>query len=269
MPSWSGLLDEVATSLAYTVDGAEFQVSTRDDYVAAFRGSGALGADEDIRRRPELVIAAQGHWHAAGHTGCVFAVYLSEQRDAHGWESYASDNGDPAALAATIDELVVPRLAAPETEVVSLLLPFINDAQALAPVLHRLDDMENWEVRELDTENDDELGALICLGIRTRVEFDHWSEVLGFGALAGQARTRLAPFTELAIRAKPPSRPRPRKKRAYMADIEVPFETKEMMDMWEQTRVQRTVRLGVDHDTRGKAKVSFVMEQSIWGETDE
>lgn len=241
---------------------------SREDYAAALRECGALGPEDDIRANPDLVIAAQAHWHAAGHNACVFAGYLSEQRDAHGWESYVLDEAGLDRQAQAINEMVPPRLVAPETEVVSVLLPYMEEAEAAAELLRRLDGMEDWEVSDLGRENDEELGALIRLGLRARVEFDHWSEVLGFGPMAGQARTRLAPFTELAIRAKPPARPR-RSQRAYMADIEVPFDNREFGRMWATTHDQRGQRLGQDHETRGKAKVTFVIKSSVWGAQSE
>lgn len=176
------------------------------------------------------------------------------------------DHDDPAALAAAIDTQVRPRLQAPEVEVVSVLLPYLDNPEPLAELLHRLDEMEHWDVSELGEENDEEMGELVRLGLRAQVEFGFWSEVLGFGVLGGQARTRLAPFTELAIRAKPPNRPR-RSQRAYMADIEIPFENREFGAMWATTHDQRAERLGQDHDLRGKARVTYVVKKRIWGQT--
>ena len=114
-------------------------------------------------------------------------------------------------------------------------------------------------------EDDPELGRLVRLGLRVTVEFGYSSEVLGFGPYAGLAYSRQAPFTEVAIRAKPPRKPR-RDKRAFMAHVDIfpPLDNPEMKEWWDQTEENRRRRLGVGHDARGKARVVFALPEQDW-----
>jgi hypothetical protein len=148
-------------------------------------------------------------------------------------------------------------------EVVSVLLPELDDEALLGATLARLAGLTEWDVRQLGEETDDALGPIVRLGVRAAVEFDHWSEVLGFGCFAAQANTRLAPFTELAIRAKPPKTRRPNQ-RAYMADIDMGFERDQVREWWRETQEDRLRRLGAAQEYRGKAKVTFSLRQGAW-----
>ena len=112
-----------------------------------------------------------------------------------------------------------------------------------------------WDVHAEALSDDSPEDGAARLGVRVAVEFDHWSEVLGFGEFALQPNTRLAPFTELAIRAKAPPRPR-RSHRAYMADIAVDVEQVEFGSWWHETKREPAARLAPDQDTRGKAQRS-------------
>ena len=266
-------LSKLIPTSGYEVNGTAFAVPTRDDYQTALVDAGALGADEQIAFNPELAAAVQAHWHAGGHNACVFAAHLSATRANSGWETYVLDNRSgsddpgvgPEEIADATTELCRPWLVAPEVEVISVIMPLLDDPVALARLLWRLGSLPNWNLRERGIENVAGLGKVMLVGVRAKVELDHWAEVLGFGRFAGQANTRLAPFTELAIRAKEPPRPR-RNKRAYMADIEMALDNIEFGQWWHETKRQRAERLGAEQDARAKARVTFALDQAAWEE---
>ena len=263
---YAAVLDGVTPSQRLTVEGTRFDVPTRADYEAALRQAGVLGAGEGWVERPELVAAVQAHWHAGGDDPCVFAQYMSTRRDVHGWETFVlADHGSVAADADAVDELTTERVAAPEAEVVSVLLPHGDSPAYLAGLLARLALLDAWEVCDEGAEDDPELGRLVRLGLRVKVEFGYGSEVLGFGPYAGLAYSRQAPFTELAIRAKPPRKPR-RDKRAFMAHVDIfpPLDNPDMKEWWDRTEQNRRGRLGERHDARGKARVVFALPGEEW-----
>ncbi len=245
------------------IDGVEreFAVTTSTDYEKVFRASGHLKAGEALRSAPELVAAAQAHWHAEGGNGCRFAMYLSENRRAFGWESWVlAERGDPVAYALAVDERVRACLEPAEVDVISILLPHVEDPGRFGDVVRALGDLESWNVSTQGEETDASHGDLQLLGLSLAIELEHWSEVLGFGPAAPLAYTRRAPFTELAIRAKPPKRPRVSNHRAYMADIEVDVDRDTMAAWWRETEQRRAERLGDEHDARGKARVTTVVQ---------
>lgn len=275
---WTGEPDEYADTLAdltptacYQTEGQSFEVPTREDYHVALRDAGALRAGETIAFHAELTAAVQAHWHAGGHNACVFAADLSGTRAQSGWEThvleYREDWGGVAAqeIAEAIAELCRPRLLDPAVEVVSAILPQLEDELALAGVVWHLGSLPDWDLRELGIVEVTDLGEVVLLGVRAKVELDHWAEILGFGRFPGQANTRLAPFTELAIRAKEPARPRSNR-RAYMADIEMDLDKIEFGQWWHETVRQRAERLGAEQDARGKARVTYALDRAAWEE---
>ena len=146
-----------------------------------------------------------------------------------------------------------------------MLMPELDEEARLAALLARLGGLSDWDVRVQGEDADEELGAVVRLGVRAAVEFDHWSEVLGFGCFAAQANTRLAPFTEMAMLAKPPKRHR-LNQRAYMADIDIGFDRDRVREWWRRTEEDRLRRLAQRQELRGKAKVTFSLLSSVWGD---
>jgi hypothetical protein len=268
---WSGEVADIAEilevgtpTLRYSGNGGDFEVFSRQDYESAFKEQGALTGTEQLATNPALLAAAQAHWHSSGANACTFAAYLSDRRGEFGWETYVlGGEVDARDLAATISALAQARLPDPEVEVLSVLLPDLSEEAELAALLARLSRLADWEIVETGTEEDPKLGDLVRLGLRAAVEFNHWAEILGFGQFASQPNTRLAPFTELAIRAKPPDRPR-RNHRAYMADIWVDKAQVDFGRWWHETEEERKARLTADQDLRGKAKSTFSLRNSEW-----
>lgn len=262
---FSEALAEVKTTRTYAGAGGDYEVSSRRDYESRLRECGVLGQDTDLRQVPELVAVTQAHWHCSGANACTFAAYLSERRPEYGWETYVvMDAADNRGLVSTISSLTQQRLPVPEVEVISVILPELTEEAELVALLTRLSGFADWDVKEIGSEDDPDLGDLVRLGLRAAVEFDHWAEVLGFGQFAAQPATRLAPFTELAIRAKPPERPR-RTQRAYMADINIDgLDQVEFGTWWHDTKEERRRRLSTSQDLRGKAKATFSVRKSEW-----
>lgn len=231
-----------------------------------------------MRDHPRLVAEAQAHWHASEFNGCVFSARLSARRADHGWLTFVISNHRSArAIAEAVEEAIRPGLAAADVDIVSAILPSVVTGTALVDVLRALDDLPQWSLEELGTESDPALGSLVRLALRTPVRpplstdprFDHQSEVLGFGPQAANARTRRAPFTELAVRAKAPARSR-ESRRAYMADVPVVDEMgikidgSLMAEMGARTTELRRAILAPEQDRRGKARVSFTVSDEDW-----
>lgn len=262
----SGALEQLTVTDSYEARDAVLPLVCRADYTAAMRAAGLIGGKEDLAERPLLAAAAQAHWHAIGSNGCTFASFLSKRRAEYGWETYILyDASDARDLTSAIVEVFKQRQTEPEVEVVSILLPDLDDETLLSALLARLAGQADWDVLPQGREENEALGPLVRIGVRALVEFDHWSEVLGFGRFAAQPNTRLAPFTEMAVRAKPPSRHR-LNQRAYMADIDMGFERDKFRAWWRETGENRLRRLGAAQDLRGKAKVTFCLRESVWNE---
>jgi len=270
--AWHGPTDRASAALEQLQIGGTCQgreeliaLASRADYEAALRAAGELGEREPIAASPLLAAAAQAHWHSLGSNGCTFASFLSERRLEYGWETHVvHGSSEPRELATAAAEIFAERREEPEVEVVSVLLPEVDDEALLAALLARLSGLWDWDVRVQGEETDADLGSIVRLGVRAAVEFEHWSEVLGFGCFAAQVNTRAAPFTEMAIRAKPPKRHRVNQ-RAYMADIDTGFERDQVREWWRQTEEDRLRRLAPSQNLRGKAKVSFSLLASLWG----
>ncbi|MDA0179156.1 hypothetical protein OJ997_02520 [Solirubrobacter phytolaccae] len=244
--------------------GNEFVYPTRHDYVVALRRRGLVRCERDLVSDDELVVAVQAHWYSGGHSGCLFAGYLSETRPQHGWEAIDVDaDGDVASLAA----YVAARIRAPETDILSLIVPRADDAGfELASLVAALGAVEGWDLRVLGADQDADLGEIVRVSLRTAVALDHWSEILGFGRHPGQAPTRWSPFSELAIRAKEPARPDP-DLRANMDDVPLTGVRPQVRaEWWRETKLSREARLGAEYDARGKARVTLAVPRATWRE---
>ena len=280
---WDGaplLGDNPFENLALSLDlGHELPLlrPTADDYEACLWQEGQLSVDESLHDRPLLVAQAQAHWHSSSFNGCVFSAFLSDHRDTHRWDTYVIDDvGSPAGNASAVADLVQRGVDDPEVEIVSVIAPFIIETRALADLVAALRAHPGWTVDEVGEETDPDHGELVRLGVRVVVrppaaageEHDHKSEVLGFGPQPTGARTRRAPFTELAIRAKTPDRPRAHR-RAHMAHVRLVDEgvkvASALIAQWgAETNELRGAILGEEHEERGKAKVSFTIPKDEW-----
>lgn len=250
-----------------------------EDYEACLRDGGHLPGGAPLHDHPLLIAQAQAHWHSSSFNGCVFSAFLSDHRTTHRWDTYVIENaGSPTANASVVAELVQSALDDIEVEIVSVIVPFIADTRELAELVAALREHEGWTVDEVGEENDPEHGELVRLGVRVVVrppvaataEHDHNSEVLGFGPQPTGARTRRAPFTELAVRAKSPDRPRAHR-RAHMAQVtlfdqDVKVASARIAQWGAETNELRGAILGEDHQERGKAKVSFTIPTDEWRE---
>ncbi len=268
---WVGELSDVGGALAaltttgtYEVLGQTFAVPVRGDYDAAFVAAGLLDG-QDLGEVPALAAAAQAHWHAAGHNACVFAARMSGAREENGWETVVlGGGGTPEEEAVALARIVGPRLVAAEAEVVSVLLPHRDDPAELAALLHRLSQLSGWSITDEGEEDDPEHGTVVRLGLRVQVDFAFASEVLGFGPYSCFGATRRAPFTELLIRAKPPTK-RPKHKRAFVAHYQIPGLASHETGLWRtQTSANRVARLGPEHNDRAKARVTAALPKENW-----
>src|ERR1044072_808142 len=177
---WNGEPADLSTASArlrviasYSVEGQTFEIPTREDYELALRASGAISSTDQIVDHPLFVAAAQAHWHASGSNGCVFASALSASRVDSGWETYVLQVPvvDAAGVADAIDALCGPRVAAPEVEVVSVVMPTLDDAATLARLLSRLGALEHWDVRERGVEDVGGIGNVVLLGVRAALRW--------------------------------------------------------------------------------------------------
>jgi hypothetical protein len=239
-----------------------FDVAVRADYEAAFRAAGRLTNQDAIEDHPELVAAVQAHWHASGHNGCRFAMYLSEHRERFGWETWVMARRSSAAVTAeAIGELARERIDPVEVDVLSVVLPHIDTPDGLGDIVRALGERDDWKLSEGEDPLD---GDVALLGLSIGIDLGHWSEILGFGRGDPLAHTRQAPFTELAIRAKPPRNAR-QNQRAFMADVPLDEDSATIAKWGNETKRSRAQRLGDEHDTRGKAKWTTVVHRSKGG----
>lgn len=235
----------------------QFEVALRADYEAVLRTAGRLAGDEALEHCPELVAAVQAHWHAAGNNGCRFAMYLSEHRQRFGWETWVMARRSTIETAEAIAELARERIDPVDVDVLSVLLPYVNTAATLGEVVRMLGDQNGWLLVEGGDPSDRNVSLL---GLTIGIEHGYRSEILGFGHGDVLAYTRRAPFTELAIRAKPPRNAR-EDRRAFMAHVPLDVDGITSGRWGTETKRSRAERLGDEHHARGKAKWTTVVQR--------
>ncbi len=168
-----GPLSRLVSSGAYVVADTAFDIPTREDYRTALAAARLPPEGAALEDEPDLVAAVQAHWHAAAYNACVFAENLSGTRAESGWESYVlAPAGQPDEIALAIATICVERLPVPEVQVVSVLMPRLDDPRELVRFLRRLGSLPDWRLDELDRVSS-ELGDIVLLGLRAKVELDH------------------------------------------------------------------------------------------------
>ena len=257
---------EVAHEQTFEGRGGHFPLRTAKDYARVLKEAGFLTGDEALRRRPDLVAVVQAQWHTTGGDGCLFAAGMSARRDEAGWrtivlESRDSAEHDAAAVAAHTAE----HLKAPETQILSVVLPHVATAERVCALSRELEAHAGWSLDTVATEHDGAVGPLVLIGLRVALDDSTRSEVLGFGPLVTFPHTRRAPFLELAIRVSlADDRPEPH--RAHMADAPRPVGLDEAIaaDPRRTPKVVREERLPPEQDARAKARVTFTLPEALW-----
>jgi hypothetical protein len=263
-PKIDAALADVGHVDSLEANGRRFPLRTARDYGTALRRAGVLGSVDDLLTHADLVAAAQAHWHTTGGDSCLFASGMSARREEAGWRAIiiaARPNLD--ADAAAVAEHTAVCLADPRTEIVSMILPHVDETKGVSALVTALAGHGGWSLDEIGIEHDDCAGDVVLLGLRVDLAKGVRSEILGFGPVATFPHTRRAPFTELAIRVGLGEQRR-EQHRGHMADVPLNLSPESVCDLCERTRDSRKLRLPAAQNKRAKAKVTFTLTRAVW-----
>lgn len=172
--------------------------STRSDYEMHLTRVRWVTAPEKLWIDAELVAAVQRDWHTQGQTGCLFARHLARTLPDQAWPSAVISHVRGAGP--DLDAAVAAAIASPDAQLLSVLFPSVDDADALVELLEELARNARLLCASAPYEHD----GMTVFRLRARVG-DHgvlaW--ILAFGPFDFLPATRRGPVLELAIRVKP------------------------------------------------------------------
>jgi hypothetical protein len=256
----------------------------RKAYIRALIKQGFIKSENALLARHDLVAETQRLWHAKAEQGCRFAAVLSQRSDDHdrmdevGWfPIVVTGVGDKLWSKKALVDLnaQIERLArrVNAAQALSVIFPAITKPEALIRLVRELGALPRWtlEAPPIDEKVKPPLEqGMLNIGLRYEVATGCSSYALGLGPFAFLPRTRRAPFTEIALVAKPArgatkSSRLPRKAHeAHLAYMNIDWlEPDAFEKLIDTTMAHRLLLLGGENPS-AKARVTLVVPADLW-----
>lgn len=272
------MFDHIPKSTILQHDGKTRTFPSLADYRQRLIERGALGADEDLAGRPDLVVEVQRHWHSAGQTGCVFARILSADPVGNQWRIaplLGVQGWSAGDWNARFRDDVRATMADPAVWLVSYLFPDVVEPAHLRKLVQRIAGLEGWSLLTAGPLEVDGRGVLMNTGLRVELPDGVTSWALGLAPFPFMPFTRCSPFTEiiLAVKPKGPGEPlhpelNTDKSLAHVADAPVPIVRSSADPIWRTTQANKRLHLRGPNDPTAKAKVTFSIPADVWAVQD-
>ena len=251
--------------------GRAMEFPRRQDYVRQLQEHGLVSDEAGFIADDRLTEAVYLDWLLRPQVGCVFAQLLARPVHRTGVRTVvargSSGLGDPSELAVQIAHLVNESVNEASTEALSVLLPQVLDAEALARLAWELGHRPGWIIEQQRPWRK----TLVLVGLRAEIAPNVVAEPLGMGPFDIFPTTRQCPVTTLEVRTKTK---RAKKSHvltthlaAHLADLPVdtiltPAEfgsRAKTFTPWLKKRI-----LGEQGDSRAKAGVTYSVPAAIW-----
>lgn len=256
----------------------------RRAHVGALIKQGFIKSENELLRKHDLVGETQRLWHARSEQGCRFAGVLSqrdENRDSMddvGWfQIVVTGVGDRHWSRNALLDLnaQVERLArrVKAAQAMSLIFPAITGPDALVRLIREIGALPRWT---LEVPPDDERvkppldDTMLHIGLRYEISSGCRSYALGLGPFAFFPRTRRAPFTEIALVAKPAqgasqsSRLKRTEHEAHLAYMNIDWLDAPAFEKLIDSTSAHRLRLLGGQNPSAKARVTFALPVAIW-----
>lgn len=267
------MFDRMPKSTVLEHDGKSMAFPNLEDYRRRLVERGALGQDEDIKARGELVADVQTHWHRSGQTGCVFARILSDDPVGNLWRIVPLTgiwSWSAADWNARVRDDARAAITDPQVWLVSYLFPDVTEPAHLGKLVRHLAALDGWSVETTGPLEVEGRGALMNTGVRLVLPDGVTSWALGLAPFAFMPFTRQSPFTEILFAVKPkgaePLHPELNGDRslAHVADAPVPIVAGTADSIMKKTKANKRLHLRGVNDQTAKAKVTFSVPVSAW-----
>ena len=251
--------------------GRAMEFPRRQDYVRQLQEHGLVSDEAGFIADDRLTEAVYLDWLLRPQVGCVFAQLLARPVHRTGVRTVvargSSGLGDPSELAIQIADRVDESVNEASTEALSVLLPQVLDAEALARLVWELGNQPRWTIeQERPWRN-----TLVLVGLRVEIAAGVVAETLGMGPFTIFPTTRQCPVTTLEVRTKPERAKKGHLSRthlaAHLADLPVGHMLTNAEHRSRRVRFTPWLKeriLGKQGDLRAKAGVTYSVPAAIW-----
>jgi len=207
----------------------------------------------------EVIIETQLEFYRKGNAGCLFAAHAAADPAKFEWRLSVSE-----ASTNSIEKIIHEAISVPDISMQSIIFPSVLTDFDLKKLLFLMRDSPLFTLGQ-----EQELGDLVCLGYRIRVE-DKVSWVTGFGNFGFLPKTRQAVFTEIVFRSKPRPDYTTVMKDAppdvlHLADLNVGEMRKSKFEaLWHGSFDKTEELLGHKPDLASAAKTTYAIPIQLW-----
>ena len=204
--------------------------------------------------------------------GCVFArqIAFNPSRVGQSVEVIGASSS-PARIAASLDQRVSKLVAVPSVSAAAMIMPGLTSLADLLKMAVALRSKAGWNITMTELNNS-KIGSALAVSITREIPAEGGaaipSEALVLGPFNEFPLTRRAPSVAMEIyvgkpRVLDPKTNQPVTK-ANLAHIDMRLPTDNAFKMmWDRSVTGRLISLGGAEDSRAKAKIAFVVPQSL------
>lgn len=197
---------------------------------------------------------------------------LMTQSDGANWvrtvvARYPTDSANPKELALEVSRLVDESVSDTSIESLSVLMPQVLDAEALASFVWELGNRPRWQIEREGLWRD----TLALIGLRVVIANGVAAETLGMGPFGIFPTTRHCPITTLEVRTNPRRAKKSQLTRDLLASHLADIPTEHILTRKQHGALFRTFTpwlkrriLGYQEDMRAKAGVTYSLPVVIW-----
>lgn len=239
---------------------------TREDYIRGLIDQGVITHQNELSERPELVYQIQKDWMSSyTQIGCAFAKLMAGAPEKYRWHRMVvPGRPGPEIQELRLEQNIISAWKDPDAHALSLIFPDVNAVSDLADLMKFILHMERWSVVKIE-ESDE----IVRLGMR----FSLSRNVTAFAICLGPhpsvfPKTRISPFTELALPLVPKSKPKKPWQDGYphiahLADVNLNLPPDAESRIWSRTKKYKREVLGGRHDG-ARAKVTLTLPRDLW-----
>lgn len=261
--------EDIICSVDLHLAGRKVRVPNRNDYLTHLRKLKVLGPQEKLADRIDLAEQIYKHWQSQPQIACLFGRRIARDPKSFGILRHVVkgevSSSNMHLVAKEISSVVDEKIGAKDVEGASILIPGLEEVDALVNFIRTMGQQPDWNVRAVPNPSDK--WERIYVELKRAIGEDVFAEVLGFGPFPFLPLTRQSPLPALELRVKQKGardkKSPSNRKYAHLADIPFKYKKKIFKRTWERSEKARLEILSGD-DSAARARITFAIPSEHW-----